>query len=259
MYTILVNPDNTLYGSQKSRVMQRSKLVDNLRFIVEPTYNDIDMTTATVMLEYVLPVSRKYKAVLLVLDDERYNGCYLQYKLPFDTDLTSEAGSLELQLTFAYVEMNYNGVGIQRVRKTSSTTIEIIPITAWSDIVPDDALLSLDDRLIKIDAQMRAMNDYLDVIDSNKVDNLVYDNANETLQLSSKGVGIGNKVSVRDMLDDGTPVVDLDSDSGTSDGSDSENNNGCNCGCDCEENVVEFDDIRKPDEPNKNCYNVVKF
>lgn len=259
MYTILVNPDNTLYGSQKSRVMQRSKLVDNLRFIVEPTYNDIDMTTATVMLEYVLPVSRKYKTVLLVLDDERYNGCYLQYKLPFDTDLTSEAGSLELQLTFAYVEMNYNGVGIQRVRKTSSTTIEIIPITAWSDIVPDDALLSLDDRLIKIDAQMRAMNDYLDVIDSNKVDNLVYDDVNETLQLSSKGVGIGNKVSVRDMLDDGTPVIDLDSDSGTSDGSDSENNNGCNCGCDCEENVVEFDDIHKPDEPNKNYYNVVKF
>lgn len=259
MYTILVNPDNTLYGSQKSRVMQRSKLVDNLRFIVEPTYNDIDMTTATVMLEYVLPVSRKYKTVLLVLDDERYNGCYLQYKLPFDTDLTSEAGSLEVQLTFAYVEMNYTGVGIQRVRKTSSTTIEIIPITAWSDIVPDDALSSLDDRLIKLDAQMRAMNDYLDVIDSNKVDNLVYDDVNETLQLSSKGVGIGNKVSVRDMLDDGTPVVDLDSDSGTSDGSDSENNNGCNCGCDCEENVVEFDDIHKPDEPNKNYYNVVKF
>ena len=240
MYTILVNPDNTLYGSQKSRVMQRSKLVDNLRFIVEPTYNDIDMTTATVMLEYVLPVSRKYKTVLLVLDDERYNGCYLQYKLPFDTDLTSEAGSLELQLTFAYVEMNYNGVGIQRVRKTSSTTIEIIPITAWSDIVPDDALSSLDDRLIKLDAQMRAMNDYLDVIDSNKVDNLVYDDVNETLQLSSKGVGIGNKVSVRDMLDDGTPVVDLDSDDGSNDKPNTDNNGGCDCGCDCESNVTEF-------------------
>ena len=103
MYTILVNPDSTLYGSQKSRVMQRSKLVDELRFIVEPIYNGIDMTTATVMLEYVLPVSRKHKTTLLVLDDERYNDCYLQYKLPFDTDLTSEAGSLELQLTFAYV------------------------------------------------------------------------------------------------------------------------------------------------------------
>lgn len=240
MYTILVNPDNTLYGSQKSRVMQRSKLVDELRFIVEPTYNGIDMTTATIMLEYVLPVSRKYKTVLLVLDDERYNGCYLQYKLPFDTDLTSEAGSLELQLTFAYVEMNHNGVGIQRVRKTSSTTIEIIPITAWSDIVPDEALSDLDERLIKIDAQMRAMNDYLDVIDSNKVDNLVYDDVNETLQLSANGMGIGNKVSVRDMLDEGTPVVDLDSDDGSNDKPNIDNNGGCDCGCDCESNVTEF-------------------
>lgn len=242
MYTILVNPDSTLYGSQKSRVMQRSKLVDELRFIVEPIYNGIDMTTATVMLEYVLPVSRKYKTTLLVLDDERYNDCYLQYKLPFDTDLTSEAGSLELQLTFAYVEMNHNGVGIQRVRKTSSTTIEIIPITAWSDIVPDEALSDLDERLIKIDAQMRAMNDYLDVIDSNKVDNLVYDDVNETLQLSANGMGIGNKVSVREMLDEGTPVVDLDSDDGSNDKPNTDNDNGCDCGCDCEDdvNVVTF-------------------
>ena len=60
MYTILVNSDNTLYGSQKSRVMQRSKLVDELRFVVDSVYNGIDMTTATVMMEYVLPVSRVF-------------------------------------------------------------------------------------------------------------------------------------------------------------------------------------------------------
>lgn len=239
MYTILVNPDNSLYGSQKSRVMQRSKLVDNLRFIVEPTYNGIDMTDATVMLEYVLPVSRKYKTVLLVLDNERYSNCFLQYKLPFDTDLTNEAGSLELQLTFAYVEMDANGVGIQRVRKTSPTTIEVIPITAWSDIVPDEALSSLDERLIKLDAQMRAMNDYLDVLDENKVDNLVYNDKEETLQLSAKGVGVGDKVSVRDMLDDGVPVVDLN---GSDSNNNTDNNDGCDCGCDCEDdvNVVTF-------------------
>ena len=172
MYTILVNEDNTLYGSHKERIMQRSKLVDKLVFIVDPIYKDIDMTKATVLLEYVLPVSREYKSINLVLSKERYNDCFLQYKLPFDTDLTSQAGSLELQLTFAYVEMMPNGIGVQRVRKTSATTIDIIPITAWSDIVPDSALSALDQRLIKMDAQMRAMNDYLDVIDSNQVDDL---------------------------------------------------------------------------------------
>lgn len=240
MYVILVNEDNSLYGSKKERIMQRSKLVDSLVFIVDPFYKGADMTDATVMLEYVLPVSREYKTVILSLSEERYNDCYLQYKLPFDTDLTSQAGSLELQLTFAYVEMNENGVGIQHVRKTSATTIEIIPITAWSDIVPDSALGGLDQRLIKLDSQMRAMNDYLGVIDSNKADNLVYDDKSETLQLSANGVGIGNKVSVKDMLDNGIPVIDLDNNSSEGADDDDGNNDGCNCGC--EDDVVEFGD-----------------
>lgn len=240
MYTILVNDDNTLYGSHKERIMQRSKLVDNLVFIVDPIYrNAYDMTNASVMMEYILPVSREYKTINLILSEERYNDCFLQYNLPFDTDLTSQAGSLELQLTFAYVELNENGIGVQRVRKTSPTIIEIIPITAWSDIVPDSALSALDQRLIKLDAQMRGLNEYMNVIDDNKVDNLVYDSVEETLQLSARGVGVGDKVSVRDMLDDGIPVVDLDSNSGEDSGTD--NNDNCNCGdCGCEDNVVEF-------------------
>lgn len=237
-YIILVNEDNTLYGSKKKRVMQRSKLVDDLVFIVPSIYNGIDMTNASVMLEYILPVSREYKTVLLSLSEERYEDCFLQYKLPFDTDLTSQAGSLELQLTFVYTELNENGIGIQRVRKTSFTTIEIIPISAWSDIIPDSALSSLDQRLIKLDASMRAMNEYLDVLDNNMVDNLIYDKKEDSLQLSAKGVGVGDKISVKDMLDDGVPVVDLDSNSDNESDNDDKHNNGCDCGC--EDNVVEF-------------------
>lgn len=241
-YVILVNDDDTLYGSHKERIMQRQKLVNELIFVVNPIYRNVhNMTDATVMLEYVLPVSREYKTALLTLSNERYNDCFLQYKLPFDIDLTSQAGSLELQLTFAYVEINENGVGIQRVRKTSSTFIEIVPITAWSDIIPDSALSGLDQRLIKLDSQMRAMNDYMNVLDSNKVDNLVYDNKSETLQLYARGVGVGDKVSVRDMIDDGVPVINLDSNSDDDPITDDIINNGCNCGC--EDNVVEFGDV----------------
>ena len=150
------------------------------------------------------------------------NGCFLQYKLPFDTNITSEAGDIELQLTFAWVEMNEKGETIQHVRKTSPTTIKITPISAWSDLIPDSALSALDERLIKLDAQMRGINDYMNVLDNNQVDNLVYDNETETLQLTSKGVGVGDKVSVKEMLDDGTPVVDLDSNSDNSGAGDGE-------------------------------------
>lgn len=208
MYVILVNDDDSLYGSHKERIMQRSKCVDTLVFMVNQIYrNTHDMTNATVMLEYLRPVSRKYETEILELSEERYQDCYLQYKLPFDTKLTSEAGSVELQLTFVYADLDENGNGIQRVRKTSPTTISILPISAWSDIIPDSALSSLDQRLVVMNAQMQALNDYMNVIDNNKADNLVYDDGNATLQLSANGVAIGDKVSVRDMLDEGSPVV----------------------------------------------------
>lgn len=235
MYVILCNDDDSLYGSKKERIMQRSKCIENLVFIVNPIYrNTYDMTGATVLLEYLLPVSKRYKTELLSLSDERYNDCFLQYKLPIDTEITSEAGSVQLQLTFAYTDLDINGKGIQRIRKTSTTTIEVIPIAAWSDIVPDAALSSLDQRLIKMDSQMRAINEYMNALDSNKVDDLIYNSNEETLQLSSKGVGVGSKVSVRDMLDDGIPVIDLDANSGDSSEPDSDDN------CNCEDNVVEF-------------------
>lgn len=253
MYVILVNPDDSLYGSKKERLMQRQKLVNKIVFIVDSIYNDIDMTDATVMLEYLLPVSKRYMTEILILSEKRYNDCFLQYELPLDTKLSSEAGEIQLQLTFVKTELDEHGKGVQHVRKTSHTTIEITPIAAWSDIIPDSALSALDERLIKMDAQMRAMNDFLDVIDDNKVDNLVYNDKEETLQLSANGVGVGDKVYVREMLDDGIPVVDLDSDSGNT--TDKDHNDGCDCGC--EDNVVEFGDVvsTTPNEDN----NVVEF
>ena len=234
MYVILVNQDDTLYGSKKSRIMQRQKLVNDLVFVVDPIYrNTHDMTNASVLLEYVLPVSRKYETVYLELCDERYNDCFLQYKLPFDTNLTSEAGSLELQLTFAYVELNENGVSVQRVRKTSATTIEIIPITAWSDIIPDSALSALDQRIIKMDAQIRAIDEMNQIIADSKADNIKYNEDTNELQLLSGEKEIGNKVVIKagsEELEDGVPVVDF-SNASSGESSDDE---------DDERNVVEF-------------------
>jgi hypothetical protein len=84
MYTILVNESNELITSVKERIMQRSKLVDNLHFLAEPMYKGIDMSDFTVMMEYIMPVSREYQTEILVRSNELYKG-KLEYKLPFDT------------------------------------------------------------------------------------------------------------------------------------------------------------------------------
>lgn len=248
-YTIIVCDDNSLYGSQKEKIIQREKLFNKLWFLVSPHYNGYDMSKCTVTMRYLLPISREFKTETLVLSEERYEE-YLKYVLPIDTNLTKEWGNIELNLTFTLLDVDEDGNIVQHVRKTTNCVVTVTQIPDWDSIIPDAALSALDQRILKQDAQIRALADLAIAVDSNKVDNLVYDEKSETLQLSSNGVGIGDKVSVRDMIDEGIPVVDLNS--GSSNGSSGSNdNNGCNCGdCGCEDNVVEFGDIicEKPNE-----------
>ena len=118
MYTILVNDDNTLTTSIKERIMQRSKLVDSLHFLVSPTYKGLNMTDFTVTMEYILPVSKEYVSEVLVKSEEPYKEM-LEYKLPFDTHLTKESGEIKLKLTFSKVDLDEDGNNIQFLHKTN--------------------------------------------------------------------------------------------------------------------------------------------
>lgn len=211
-YVIMINDDNSMTITQKRRIVQRSKLIDDLWFLTKPEYNGYNMADFTVMLEYLSPVSRKYRTEFLALNENQYNG-YLKYSLPFDTKVTAEAGSVELMLTFLRVELDENGKSKQRVRKISGVNIDIIPISAWSDIIPDCALSALDQRIIKMDAQIKALNDTSVAMADNKADNIAYDEETNVLQLKSGDKLIGNKVTISNVgLDkDGMPVVDFTS------------------------------------------------
>lgn len=193
MYTFLVNADNSLTASVTERIMQRSKLVDNLHFLADTTYSGVDMTDYTVLLEYKLPVSKSYKTEILKKSTELYKN-KLEYKLPFDTNLTSEAGDIEFWLTFSDVEMTAGGETIQRVRKVGPGVVHIIPISNWADVVPDEALSSLDQRLIELITLNKSMYDQLNINLDGKADNIKYQN--NILQLTSNGKEIGNAVEI---------------------------------------------------------------
>lgn len=208
-YVILVNEDNTLTASKKERIMQRSKLFNNLWFLAEPTYNGYDMSACTVVMEYILPISKKYYSDILELSEEGYQE-YLKYVVPIDSKLTTEVGEVELQLTFIYSDLDENGESVQRVRKTSTAKLNIVPISAWSDIIPDSALGALDQRIIKMDAQIKELLDLGDAYDAAKADNITYDADKQTLQLLSGANKIGDEVSLNvDGGADGITAVDF--------------------------------------------------
>lgn len=210
MYVILVNNDNTMSTTVAQRIMQRSKLVDDFWFLASSNYNNHDMSQCTVLLEYLLPISRKYHTELLRLSEDRYEG-YLKYLLPVDTKFTAEHGEVELQISFIYSDIDADGNSVQRVRKISPTKVKIHPISAWSDIIPDSALTSLDQRIIKLDAQIKALNDINTAIYEEKADNIAYNEATREVQLFSGEKPIGDKVvlSTCNYSEDGLPVVDL--------------------------------------------------
>lgn len=209
MYTLLLENNNKLVTTVKERIMQRSKLVDDLHFLVEPDYKGIDMSEFTVMMEYLTPVSREYKTEMLVKSDELYKE-KLEYRLPIDTNLTKEAGNVEVQLTFVKVVLNADGTSTQQVRKTGTAIITILPISAWSDIIPDSALSALDQRLIMVDSMINAANEMNQHLAETKADDIIYDEEGQFIQLTANGNPIGNQIAwVKNEGYDGLFVTDV--------------------------------------------------
>ena len=206
MDTMLLTESNELTTSVRERIMQRSKLVDSLHFLVDPTYKGIDMSDFTVMMEYIMPVSREYKTEILVKSDELYKN-KLEYKLPFDTCLTKEAGKVEVQLTFVKVVLDEEGNSVQYVRKTSTATITIVPIAAWSDIIADSALTALDQRLIQAEAILNAANEMNMYLNDTKADNIVLNKEENTVQLSANGVPVGDVIDLSSVQGDSAVYV----------------------------------------------------
>ena len=193
MYTFLINEDNTLTTTVVERIMERSKMVDNLHFLADTTYKGVDMSDYTVLLEYLLPVSKRYKTEILTKSDELYKN-KLEYVLPFDTNLTNEPGDVQIQLTFSNITMDSDGKTTQHVRKVGPGVVHIVPISAWSDVVPDASLTAVDQRILALEALAKSLQDRNQAIFDSKADNLSYDD--HVLQLTSGGKKIGNAIKI---------------------------------------------------------------
>lgn len=211
MYTILVTQDNELITSVKERIMQRSKLVDSLHFLVDQVYKGIEMKDFTVRVSYCLAGStNEPKSELLSLSSELYKD-KLEYKLPFDSELTREAGDIELSLSFTKSEMDTEGNVKQLVRKTSTCFVTIIPISKWLDAPTDGNLSAIDREILKTQEMIRALDEMGDSLAMTKADNIVLDAETHELYLTADGKVIGNKI---DMDDLGDVLVEANSEDG---------------------------------------------
>lgn len=232
MYTIIVENDNSLYGSHKEKIMQREKLFNKVWFLVPQFYNGYDMSQCTVTMRYLLPINKEFVTETLVLSEEKYKE-YLKYVLPIDTNLSKECGDVEMNLTFTMLDVDNKGNIIQRVRKTDNHRLHITPLPNWDGLVADSALSALDQRIIMTQAMVQRLEEMNQIVADSKADNIKYNENDNSLQLLSGNKEIGNKVTLKNAeasLEDGVPVVDFNNISGGDVSTDEDE----------DDNVVEF-------------------
>ena len=104
------------------------------------------------------------------------------------------------------MELSADGEGTQYVRKVGPGSIKIVPISAWSDIVPDEALSAIDQRLLAAQAMIKALNEQNNTIMKSKADSLRY--KDRILQLTAQGNPIGAAVKIESGSGGGTDPDD---------------------------------------------------
>lgn len=200
MYTILIKNDNTAVTKEKQRIMQRSKLIDTLQFIVPKLYQEYEMKDFDFLLQYRLPISHELKLEVLTLKDEDYKTDYLLYSLPIDTALTVENGEVELQMSFVRKYMLDDGTTVEQNREIDPISITVIPVTDWFT-VPDSALSTLTQYYLAAQSNINALNDLMGTINQNKADNIKLDVKEGSIYLTANGKQIGTPIDIEALGD----------------------------------------------------------
>lgn len=203
MYVIKMNSDNdkSLVATIKANIYQGEKKADTLVFLLPKYYEDKNLSNCTLLLRYILP-NGIGKSEELEMDVEPYKE-YYKYRLKISTRLTDVCGKIELWLSAVDFHDNF-------ILKTSTTYIDVIPTKNISDYLSDDDM----DELDKLNQKVQRLSE-------TKADDIVYNEEDKTLHLTSNGAAIGSNVNISsatsDDIIDVESVIDIPSDDDSDD------------------------------------------
>lgn len=208
MYTIMLTDNHELITTQRERIMQRSKLVNKIHFLVPPNYDDLDMSKCTVCMEYKRPDGELISDILTA-SEELYKE-HLEYIVPFDTQLTLFPGAIEVKLTFTYVDMDADGNVIQRVRKTDCAVINITPVSNWDVNIADPYLTSLDKMMIQTNILLNKAMDVNMALADAMPDDLILKDGRAYLSRDGEAMENTTGIPIEECdCEEGVPVVDF--------------------------------------------------
>lgn len=158
MITILVNNQNQMIVTTSELIMQHSQNVHIIQIFVPEEYNNFNMKDFSAYIE-IVPPNQRYKHLYLQPTEISRKEGYVQYDIEIPSEFTMFAGDMSMQMTFTKVDDNTYKTYI---RHTTSCTLKVEPIEKWSELITDDALSDLDQRIVKIEQGIKVTSDLVD-------------------------------------------------------------------------------------------------
>ena len=208
MYTVLLQKDNTVHYTNITGVKIIQNSTSNTIQFLSPIMDDEgnDLTDAIMQIEYVYP-SKEYGIKYLSPTSTNYKTGYeLQYLLPMDAEMTKEAGTIQFVVTFLHMVESEDGISVQEyVNKHLEGIIPIEAGSKWQMYVPDDLLLPIDQRILKMEAQQALLTALAGKLEAATPADVTLEN--EKIQLiNNKKELVGEGVNVHDL----SPIIGPD-------------------------------------------------
>ena len=191
MHTIVVDENGCMHTSVFEPIIQKSNLVNSLKILIPRYYNEFDMHDFTAMLEYKTPEQSKVGIVDLEDNVILENG-YIQYIVPVDIKMTSEAGFLKIMMVFTQSDEDGK---LLFVRRVGPADVFIKDIGEWEGEDPDGELDSIDQKIAEMQEMIDELKTSQKELDDSKADNISYED--NIIQLLSNGKSIGDSYEIQ--------------------------------------------------------------
>lgn len=168
--------DKSLHITIPASIYRGENQADLLVFLLPELYEDVRLADCVVAMRYILPTGEGFSEEL-VLAPELYR-TYCQFGTKVDTQLTAVAGDITVWLTAIDGADN-------EVLKTGEVTITVLRSKNIADYMPQESL----DQIDRLTADVEKLK-------KTKADNIIFNEANSTIQLTAGGMPIGDQVYV---------------------------------------------------------------
>lgn len=218
MATLYLNNENDFLYTEKTVIMQRTNLVDQLKILVPRYYGtsidtslDVDMLDGfEVYLHYVTPISKHHRLLRLILDNENYNEAtsdvdiVMSYKLPICLDLTAESGSMEMWLAFYKVDIRIDDenklVMTTPVRQSKAAFIPITKVSDYDDLMIDFEHSAITKKMLEIEKLLQKANGAAqDMIDFIPADVKIVEQWDKLMLMNKDELPIGTGIPMKDV------------------------------------------------------------